>query len=174
MGRLLPYFLFFCVAPLIACAETQFLPTNAGVIPPENDSTAVVHPLVGTRVSSGFGMRNHPVIRKRRHHHGLDLAAPHEAPVRSVQSGRVIYADPHGGYGNLVVVQHENGVTTHYGHLHSIRVKTGMILRAGSIIGEVGSTGRVTGPHLHFEVRKNGTPLNPLHVFPSIAQRGEG
>ena len=152
--------LFIVSAPMVATAlETQF---------------ASVYPIVGTRLSSKFGMRNHPVIKKRRHHHGIDLAAPKNAHVRSIQSGTVVFADKRGGYGNLIVILHDNGLTSHYGHLNKISTETGSRVKAGELIGLVGSTGRVTGPHLHFEVRKNGKPLDPLKLFPNIAKRGQG
>ncbi|MCB0330942.1 MAG: M23 family metallopeptidase [Bdellovibrionales bacterium] len=141
---------------------------------PVEPAGSMVYPLVSTRVSSKFGIRVHPVIHKQREHKGLDLAAPSNAPVRAIQSGRVVFADPLGGYGNLIVIQHSNGLTSHYGHLHDIRAKLGTVVSAGEVIGSVGSTGRVTGPHLHFEIRKNGAPLDPLKLFPEIANRGEG
>jgi murein DD-endopeptidase MepM/ murein hydrolase activator NlpD len=137
-------------------------------------SGATVYPLVGTRISSRFGMRTHPVIHKQRHHHGLDLAAPIEAPVRAIREGRVVFADSFGNYGNLIVIQHGNEITSHYGHLNSIHVQTGQLVTAGQVIGAVGKTGRVTGAHLHFEIRYAGKSQDPLILFPNIAQAGHG
>lgn len=133
-----------------------------------------VYPLMGTRVSSGFGDRLHPVLRVVKHHHGLDLAAPKGAPIRAVRGGTVVFADPFGSYGRLVVLMHENGLTSHYGHCDTIRVKPGQKVLAGEIVGTVGSTGRVTGPHLHFEIRINGDPQDPEKFVPGIAKAAEG
>lgn len=136
--------------------------------------SSLVYPLVGTRVSSKYGSRIHPVLKKKRHHSGIDLAAPEHAQIRAIHSGTVIYADPHGSYGNLIVIEHESGLTSHYGHCREITVETGTQVNTGELIGTVGSTGRVTGPHLHFEVRKNGKPLDPYKLFPEIALKGKG
>jgi murein DD-endopeptidase MepM/ murein hydrolase activator NlpD len=134
----------------------------------------LVYPLMGTRVSSDFGLRKHPVLKKMKHHGGIDLAAPHGAPIRAVREGTVVFADPHGGYGKLVVIMHKDGLTTHYGHCDTIDVKTGQRIRAGQVLGTVGSSGRVTGPHLHFEIRKNGEPVDPESLIPDLAAQAEG
>jgi len=136
--------------------------------------TGLVYPLMGTRISSDFGLRKHPVLKKVRHHGGIDLAAPHSAPIRAVKEGTVVFADPYGGYGKLVVIAHPDGLTTHYGHCDSISVRTGQHIRAGQVLGTVGSTGRVTGPHLHFEIRRNGTPVDPETMIPDLAGSAEG
>jgi murein DD-endopeptidase MepM/ murein hydrolase activator NlpD len=119
-------------------------------------------------------MRTHPVIHKQRHHHGLDLAAPIGAPVRAVREGRVVFAHSFGTYGNLIVIQHHNEITSHYGHLNSIHVQTGELVTTGQVIGAVGKTGRVTGAHLHFEIRHLGKSQDPLIIFPNIAKAGHG
>ena len=134
----------------------------------------MVYPLMGTRISSDFGIRKHPVLKKTRHHGGIDLAAPLRAPIRAIQSGTVVFADPYGGYGNLIVIAHANGLTSHYGHCSSISVKTGHRIKAGQVIGEVGSTGRVTGPHLHFEIRKNGVVQDPEGYIPNLDTAAQG
>lgn len=134
----------------------------------------MVYPLMATRVSSSFGVRKHPIYKVRAHHYGIDLAAPNGAQVRAVAAGTVVYADPHSGYGNLVVVLHKNGQTSHYGHMHSIHVEPGTIIKAGEIIGTVGSTGNVTGPHLHLEIRENGKALDPKKLFPKLAAKAKG
>lgn len=82
--------------------------------------------------------------------------------------GTVVFADPFSHYGNLIVIKHADGLTSHYGHLESFKVKPGQKVRAGQMIGAVGSTGRVTGPHLHLEVRKDGVPLNPQRYLPGL------
>ena len=109
-------------------------------------NNAYVYPLVGTRISSDFGKRIHPVKKAVKHHSGIDLAAPYGSQVRAVKDGVVIYADPYGGYGNLIVIQHKNGMTTHYGHCRTLIAKPGQKVRAGQIIATVGSTGISTGP----------------------------
>jgi murein DD-endopeptidase MepM/ murein hydrolase activator NlpD len=85
-----------------------------------------------------------------------------------------MYADPFGGYGKLIVIQHSNGLTSHYGHCSRITVQPGRRVRAGDIIGSVGSTGISTGPHLHFELRKSGVPVNPEKILPGLAEVAQG
>ncbi|MBN8547984.1 MAG: M23 family metallopeptidase [Deltaproteobacteria bacterium] len=137
-------------------------------------TSSFVYPLVGTRVSSDYGWRKHPVIKATRHHDGIDLAAPQGALIRAVRSGVVVFSDPYGGYGNLIVVKHSDNMTSHYGHCKEIKVRPGQRVNAGEIIGTVGSTGRVTGPHLHFEIRINGVPENPEALIPGLAVEGQG
>jgi murein DD-endopeptidase MepM/ murein hydrolase activator NlpD len=135
---------------------------------------AYVYPLVGTRISSDFGNRVHPILRAVKHHSGIDLAAPFGSQVRAVKDGVVIYSDPYGGYGNLIVIQHENGMTTHYGHCRTLIAKPGQKIRAGQIIATVGSTGISTGPHLHFEIRMNGVAKDPQTYIPGLADDAVG
>lgn len=139
-----------------------------------NPGPAYVYPLMATRVSSDYGRRIHPIRRFSHHHTGIDLAAPFGTPIRAVAAGRVIYSDPHGGYGNFVVIKHKNRVTTHYGHCQQLKVKAGQAVKAGQIIATVGSTGVSTGPHLHFEIRVAGVPKDPENYIPDIASHGEG
>ncbi len=112
-------------------------------------------------ITSGFGPRRHPIFRVVRMHNGVDIAAPWGTPVRAAAPGTVLFAGWFGGYGKLVVLDH-GGVTTLYGHLSSIEVAAGQKVRAGQVIGRVGSTGYSTGPHLHFEIRVDGRPVDPL------------
>jgi murein DD-endopeptidase MepM/ murein hydrolase activator NlpD len=135
---------------------------------------ALVYPLMGPRLSSEYGKRKHPVLKSVRHHHGVDLAAPEASPIRSIAAGQVIFADPYAGYGNLIVVKHENGMTSHYGHCHTIKTSIGARIKAGQIIGTVGSTGISTGPHLHFEVRMQGAPTDPEQLLPGLAEDALG
>lgn len=135
---------------------------------------AFVYPVLAPKKTSGFGSRYHPVLHYQKHHEGIDLAAPAGAVIRSVKQGRVVYADPHGAYGNLVVVDHGNGLTTHYGHCQTIRVSPGDIVQPGQIIATVGATGRVTGAHLHFELRFNGKALDPEKYIPSLNAEAQG
>ncbi len=115
------------------------------------------------RISSRFGSRYHPVLKRRRMHDGLDIPKPYGTPVYPARSGRVLDAGWNEGYGQIVIIKHNNGETTRYGHLSKIMVKPGdLVSRGKTMIGRVGSTGISTGPHLHFEVRdKNGRAINP-------------
>lgn len=115
------------------------------------------------RISSRFGSRYHPVLKRRRMHDGLDIPKPYGTPIYPARSGRVIQAGWHDGYGQLVIIKHNNGETTRYGHMSKTMVRVGdMVQRGKTMIGRVGSTGISTGPHLHFEVRdKNGKAVNP-------------
>ena len=113
------------------------------------------------RVSSGFGMRRHPVHGDVRMHHGLDLAAPTGTPVVAAEPGRVAMAGSRGGYGLVVDIDHGDGVLTRYAHLNTIEVRQGEQLAGGQRLGTVGATGTVTGPHLHFEVRLQGRSIDP-------------
>ncbi|HMN93662.1 MAG TPA: peptidoglycan DD-metalloendopeptidase family protein [Hydrogenophaga sp.] len=119
-------------------------------------------PLEFTRVSSGYGMRFHPVHGDRRAHLGVDYAAPTGTPVRTVGDGVVSFSGRQGGYGNVVFVQHRRGHVTVYAHLSRIDVRQGQRLTQGQLVGAVGCTGTCTGPHLHFEFRDNGRHLDPL------------
>ncbi len=133
-----------------------------------------VYPVMAPRMSSGYGMRIHPIRRFSKQHDGIDLAAPMGSPIRAIAPGRVVFADPYAGYGNFVVIQHDQHLTSHYGHCHELRVKTGQKVSAGQIIAYVGSTGMSTGPHLHFEIRKDGVPLDPEKLIPGLASEAEG
>ena len=118
-------------------------------------SAGFIWPASGT-LTSGFGWR------WGRMHEGIDIAAPTGTPISAAASGTVIYAGWMGGYGNLVVIDHGNGLATAYGHQSSIAVGAGTYVSQGQTIGYVGSTGHSTGPHVHFEVRVNGSPVDPL------------
>ena len=115
------------------------------------------------RISSRFGSRYHPVLKRRRMHDGLDIPKPYGTPVYPARSGRVTDAGWNEGYGQIIIIKHNNGETTRYGHLSKIMIKVGdMVQRGKTMIGRVGSTGISTGPHLHFEVRdRNGKAVNP-------------
>jgi len=124
-------------------------------------------PLSYRRISSGFTKRRmHPILKIARPHLGVDYAAPAGTPVSTVGDGAVIFAGYKGPNGNLVIVRHPNGYTTSYGHLSRIAkgIRRGAEIRQGDVIGKVGSTGRSTGPHLDFRIRRHGTFLNPLTV----------
>ncbi|MDR2364615.1 MAG: M23 family metallopeptidase [Zoogloeaceae bacterium] len=114
-----------------------------------------------SRLGSPFGIRNDPFGRGQAVHEGLDFVAPYGVPVLAAAGGVVVNADYHHEFGNLVEVNHGGELITRYAHLSAISVTVGMTVRRGQQVGELGSTGRSTGPHLHFEVRRNGSPLNP-------------
>jgi murein DD-endopeptidase MepM/ murein hydrolase activator NlpD len=114
-------------------------------------------------IMSGFGYRVHPISKVRKIHAGVDIGAPTGTRVNAAGDGRVIQTGWFGGYGNCVIIDHGGGRSTLYGHLSRISCSPGDV-KKGTKIGEVGSTGYSTGPHLHFEVRINGTPVNPLGV----------
>jgi murein DD-endopeptidase MepM/ murein hydrolase activator NlpD len=126
------------------------------------------------RVSSGYGLRNHPVTKSHRHHSGIDLAAPAGAPIRAIRGGKVIFADSLGPYGKLIVVDHGDGFVSRYGHCEKLKATLGKQVKAGEVIATVGQTGRTTGPHLHFEVLLDGKPFNPEHLIPGLGAEAEG
>ncbi|RKE73776.1 M23 family metallopeptidase [Pseudorhodoplanes sinuspersici] len=112
-------------------------------------------------MSSGFGMRMDPFLRSPAMHTGLDMRGDTGEPVRVTANGTVTIAGVNGGYGKLVEVEHSNGLATRYAHLSSIDVRLGQTVKIGQIIGKIGSTGRSTGPHLHYETRVDGDPVDP-------------
>ncbi|APG63288.1 hypothetical protein LPB140_11390 [Sphingorhabdus lutea] len=126
---------------------------------------------VNGRISSGYGMRRHPILGYRRMHAGIDFAAPHGTPIYAVTSGTVRYSGRKGGNGNYVQIDHGSGLATGYSHLSRIAARSGQNVRRGQIIGYVGSTGLSTGAHLHYTLYKNGRTVNPMSVkFTTKAQ----
>ena len=119
-------------------------------------------PVEGVRLTSSYGMRVHPVLGGRRAHKGLDLAAPTGTPVYAPSDGTVGKAEWFSSYGLFISLEHGGAIETRYGHLSRLNVYAGQHVRKGDLIGFVGSTGRSTGPHLHYEVRIAGTAVNPL------------
>ncbi len=115
----------------------------------------------GGRVTSGFGYRIHPILKERKFHTGIDIAAPSGTDILAANDGRVIFAGTKGSYGKAVVVDHGGGIVTLYAHCSSISVSDGQDVKKGDTIAKVGSTGRSTGPHLHFEVRIDGDYVDP-------------
>ncbi|MCJ2178719.1 M23 family metallopeptidase [Novosphingobium album (ex Hu et al. 2023)] len=137
-----------------------FRPIGSGVAGPGNLPSRLP---VNARVSSGFGYRIHPTLGGWRAHAGVDLAAAYGSPVVATTGGVVDEADWRGGYGLFVGVRN-NGVQTRFGHLSRLNVVPGQRVKPGDVIGYVGSTGRSTGPHLHYEVRVNGQAVDPLRT----------
>ncbi len=123
----------------------------------------VTKPVGSARVSSSYGWRLHPVLQVNRLHAGTDFAVPIGTPVKAAQSGKVIFAGYKGGYGKLLVIQHDAVHSTVYGHLNEFanKIKVGSMVQRGQVVAKSGNTGMSTGPHLHFEVRVNGLAVHP-------------
>lgn len=115
-----------------------------------------------TTITSPYGMRYHPILKTRKMHTGVDIGAPMSATIVAADSGKVIHAGWMGGYGQVIVIDHGNGVSTLYAHQSAFLVGNGATVSKGQAIGKVGSTGWSTGPHLHFEVRINGSYTDPM------------
>ena len=122
-------------------------------------------PLRG-RISSGYGYRVHPIYRVRKMHTGIDIAVPRGTEIRAAAPGTVVHAARWGGYGNCVIVDHGGGMATLYAHCSRLAVKNGDTVKQREVIAYVGSTGLSTGPHLHFEVRRDGRHTNPMQLLP--------
>lgn len=139
-------------APAPARAPAPAVPTDTG--------TSLARPVPGP-VTSDFGIRTHPVSGARTHHDGIDFGAPTGTPVRAAAAGRVSYSGWMSGYGNVIVIDHPGGLQTLYAHQSALLARVGERVGRGEVIGRVGSTGLSTGPHLHFEVKRNGRAVNP-------------
>jgi murein DD-endopeptidase MepM/ murein hydrolase activator NlpD len=125
-------------------------------------------PVISGYISSGFGERVDPFTGAGEFHEGIDFAAPEGTRIRAVAAGIVTWAGPRGGYGNMVQIDHGNGYATRYGHADKVLVHVGEMVKRGDALALVGDTGRSTGPHVHFEVLKNGHEVNPARF---VAQR---
>ncbi|HEY1406868.1 MAG TPA: M23 family metallopeptidase, partial [Spirochaetota bacterium] len=133
-------------------------------IPQPTRSVSFMWPLHG-RITSGFGNRPDPFSGKRSFHNGVDISAEQGTPVKACADGEVIYSGWKEGYGNLVVVKHINGYVSVYGHNSVLKKEEGDIVKKGDVISLSGMTGAVTGAHLHFEIQKYQTPLNPIRML---------
>jgi murein DD-endopeptidase MepM/ murein hydrolase activator NlpD len=136
--------------------ELERLQSSSGEAP-----SILSYPVNG-RVSSPFGYRVHPIFGTRRLHTGIDMSAPYGATISAAGTGTVILSGPYGGYGNAVVIDHGGGLATLYAHQSKIAVSVGQIVDRGQTIGYIGCTGYCTGPHLHFETRESGVPVDPM------------
>jgi murein DD-endopeptidase MepM/ murein hydrolase activator NlpD len=125
-------------------------------------------------VTSPFGVRPDPFLGTPAMHTGIDLGGHVGEPVHATAAGTISIAGRDGGYGNLVEINHGNGLSTRYGHLSEIDVKVGQKVRTGQVIGKIGSTGRSTGPHLHYETRVNGQAVNPQKFLRAGLRLGKG
>ncbi|MBE3597056.1 MAG: peptidoglycan DD-metalloendopeptidase family protein [Hydrogenibacillus sp.] len=135
-----------------------------------------IRPAVG-RVTSVFGLRADPFTKTRRFHEGIDFANAVGTPIRAAAKGKIVFAGRSGDYGQMIEIDHGNGLSTVYAHLSKMLVRPGDVVEKGQTIGRMGSTGRSTGPHLHFEVRRGGRPIDPapflggdVHVEEVLAQ----
>jgi murein DD-endopeptidase MepM/ murein hydrolase activator NlpD len=145
-------------AELRAFIQRQSLP---GYVPIPRSAGAYIYPVNGP-ITSNYGYRVHPIRGTTRLHTGLDFGVGYGVPILAADNGVVIHSGWYGGYGNTVIVDHGGGFTTLYAHASSLSVSHGQTVKQGQTVSRVGSTGMSTGPHLHFEVRYHGNPINPL------------
>ncbi|MEM7689792.1 MAG: M23 family metallopeptidase [Pseudomonadota bacterium] len=131
------------------------------------------NPLTAGYLSSNYGMRVHPVLGRRSRHKGIDLAAPTGTPIYATADGQVSRADRSRSYGLVVYLEHGADLQTRYAHMSRMLVADGQTVKKGDVIGYVGSTGRSTGPHLHYEVRVDGVAVNPIPYMKETTQRAE-
>ena len=133
-----------------------------------NIASTFARPVPG-RITSPFGSRIHPIFKRRIFHSGIDIGAPYGTPIKAANSGRVIFVGWYSGYGKVVIIDHGKigglPTTTLYAHMSTTIAKQGTNVAKGAVIGKIGTTGYSTGPHLHFEVRQNGNPVNPLNFI---------
>jgi murein DD-endopeptidase MepM/ murein hydrolase activator NlpD len=148
-------------APAAISAAPSFRPAKVS-IPSRN-------PLDGAALTSGFGMRTHPVLGGRRGHKGIDLAMPTGTPIYATADGVISKAEWFSSYGLYIALEHGGNIQTRYGHMSRLNVAAGQQVRKGDLIGYVGSTGRSTGPHLHYEVRIGGVAVNPVPYMQDAA-----
>lgn len=158
-------------------APSSASPQDGGASPGAEPEITDLQLPVQAPICSAFGLRRDPMSHLVQFHKGVDLSAPEGTKVASALPGTVVFAGYENGYGNTILIQHSGGLQTRYGHLRSIAVKTGDVVSSEAILGTVGSTGRSTGPHLHFEVIRMGKPVDPLPELSSQLvglERGTG
>jgi murein DD-endopeptidase MepM/ murein hydrolase activator NlpD len=158
-----------CGLLLVACAGCTSRPEPR----PLMTETLLLMPVDQGRLSSGYGVRYHPILQRRQKHRGIDWAAPRGTPVRAAGHGVVVAAGRFGAYGHYVQIDHGGAIATAYAHLerYAPGLRPGRAVRQGEPIGGVGSTGRATGPHLHYEVLIAGLQIDPLAVAPTVVAR---
>ncbi len=148
-----------------ASGAADLLPGSPRIsLPTVDPGRRVPMPVFG-KITSLFGQRHDPIHGQQRQHNGMDIAAPEGSPIQSIRPGVVTFAGDMGTYGKVVVVDHGEGLETRYAHCSELLVEEGESVRPGNVIAKVGSTGRSTGPHLHFEARKGDQPLDPRTLF---------
>lgn len=146
---------------MITPAERVPAVAKASEWPPSPSEGTLLWPVKG-RINSGFGPRGSSF------HDGVDIGAPEGTPIHAIEKGEVIYSDELRGYGNIVIVRHSGNVVSVYAHNQVNLVREGETVERGAVVARVGSTGRVTGPHLHFEIRKNNMAQDPLRLLPQL------
>lgn len=147
------------VAPILDIVQSM---------PEESSHLPLLDPLgeQSYRISSSFGRRQDPITKQAKDHNGIDLASSYACKVYSTASGSVIFSGHKGGYGKCIIIKHRYGFSTYYAHMTYLYVSNGAKVKAGDVIGFVGSTGRSTGNHLHYEIRKHNSPISPLEWLP--------
>jgi murein DD-endopeptidase MepM/ murein hydrolase activator NlpD len=157
----------------VAALGAMHAPVSTAGAPVGTPGSTGAHDVLGrtvrplpSAVGSAYGSRLHPVHGDVRFHHGVDIAAPTGTPIRALAQGTVSFAGWRNGYGNLVIIEHVDGVSTRYAHQERIDVRAGQVIAAGDVLGTVGATGTATGPHLHFEVRRHGASIDPAPWLP--------
>lgn len=143
----------------------RVLPANTAVPVTTGSRVTFQWPLVG-RITSPYGWRNHPITKVHHFHGGIDIAAPHDTPVKAAAGGVVIHAGRMGAYGLAVVLDHGAGITSWYGHNSRLLVSVQDRVHTGQVIARVGSTGLATGPHLDFRIKHHGETVNPMEYLP--------
>lgn len=143
----------------LAKEKEELLKTIPAIQPVQNKDLS--------HVASGFGMRVHPILKYRRMHNGMDFTAPPGTPIYATGDGKVVKAGLGSGYGKMVIIEHGFGYETYYAHMSKYNTKKGRTVKRGEIIGYVGNSGLSSGPHLHYEVRKNGVVVNPVNFYHS-------
>jgi murein DD-endopeptidase MepM/ murein hydrolase activator NlpD len=147
--------------PVDTIAPAEAAPVTRIPAPAAVDGDLLLWPVSGT-INSSYGPRGSSF------HDGIDIAAPEGTPIQAIERGEVIYSDQLRGYGNIVILRHQGGIVSVYAHNQVNLVREGQQVSKGEVIAKVGSTGRVTGPHLHFEIRKNNTAQDPLRYLPQL------
>jgi murein DD-endopeptidase MepM/ murein hydrolase activator NlpD len=160
LARTLSLIAMICLSAYSAAACRE------GAANPRESPVETRRPVRGedVRFVSGYGLRRHPLLGYERMHNGVDWSAPHGTPVYAAGTGHVLVAKAQDEYGNMVLIDHGGGWHTAYSQLASFNVREGDCVSADTLIGKVGSTGLSVGPHLHFEVRRDGQPLDPMIV----------
>jgi murein DD-endopeptidase MepM/ murein hydrolase activator NlpD len=142
--------------------EAMIQQMQSGGEPSKAGTGTMTWPVPGySTITSDYGMRYHPILKVNKLHTGMDIAVPSGVSIHAADSGTVIYSGWMDGYGQVIVIDHGSGISTLYAHQSALIASKGANINKGQVIGKVGSTGWSTGPHLHFEVRVNGTPVNP-------------
>lgn len=152
-------------ADAIQAGKELFIPSTTGRKGAAPRNVMRCWPVPEGRLTSRYGLRMHPILKRLLFHNGIDIAAPAGSRIVAFQSGTVVFSGVRSGYGNCVDIRHANGLSTRYGHCQKNVVRTGQKVKAGQTIARVGQTGLSTGPHLHFEIREGDRRINPLPFF---------